>query len=187
MNERKKEYDQKWREANREWQKQYDRNLTPEQKAAHSKAQSARKKAFRKNFIGPPKPRKVPPSGPASPFWKSEEEKRETKNAARRRYYANHKAKARAKDALREAAKAQRTPAWFGEFDRFVFEEAYSLLPVRKAATGIDWHVDHMIPLRAPTVSGLHVGINAAVIPAVLNVRKSDQLILTNTGDWLRL
>ncbi len=178
----KSEYDRKWREANREWQREYDRNLTPEQKIAHREAQKARKRKFRENFIGPRRPHA---SGKPSPFRKTDEERRETKNAARRRYYAKHKAKARAKDAAREAAKAHRTP-WQTEFDRFAFEEAYALLPLRKEATGVEWHVDHMLPLRARTVSGLHVGNNIAVIPASVNVRKSDNLILTETGDWLR-
>lgn len=179
---KKREYDREWRAANKDRIKEYDRNLRPEQKAAHSAAKQARKRKFRVEFVGPSKPRE----GVPSPFRKTEEEKRVTKNAARRRYYERNKAKFRAKDATREAEKAKRTP-WQTEFDQLIIEEAYALLPLRKEATGVEWHVDHMLPLRAKTVSGLHVGNNLAVIPASLNVRKGEKLTLTETGDWLRL
>jgi hypothetical protein len=189
MDKRKAEYDRKWREANRDWQKEYDRRLTPEQKEAHREAKNARKRKFVAEFVGPRRPNTGGKQlrGPENPNWKSEEEKRATKNAARRRQYQKHKAKARAKDAKREADKAQRTPRWFGELDRLACEEAYALLPARKAATGVDWHVDHMLPLRGAEVSGLHVGANLAVIPARLNLLKGDKALLTETGDWLRV
>ena len=103
-----------------------------------------------------------------------------------KKHYRNHRSKSHAQTKERRAAKDNRTPPWFGEFDQLVCEEAYALLPLRKAATGIDWHVDHMLPLRGKTVSGLHVGNNLAVIPAVLNCAKSDQAILTETGAWLK-
>ena len=182
MTSKKKEYDRNWRAANREWQRDYDRNLTPEQKKAHQEAKKARKRKFSAEFVGPKRPHS---SEPLSPFRKSDEEKRQTKNAARRRQYQRDKAKARAKDAKREAEKSQRTP-WHNELDCLAIEEAYNLLTLRKQVTGIDWHVDHMLPLRAETVSGLHVGMNIAVIPAAMNIAKGNQVLYTETGDWLR-
>lgn len=45
---------------------------------------------------------------------------------------------------------------------------------VREHITGLDWHVDHIIPLKGRKVCGLHVWNNFAVIPATLNKRKSN-------------
>jgi hypothetical protein len=182
----KREYDRLWRLANPEKVKAHDRAREvrdKEKRALKKPLFKARRAAYVEahpgEFQGPP--RSLRATAP-----KPEGDKREVKNAARRRYYAKNKHKARAKDAQREASKAQRTPQWFGEFDAFIAAEAYALLPLRKEATGIDWHVDHMLPLRGKTVSGLHVGGNLAVIPATVNVRKAEKMICTETGDWLR-
>jgi hypothetical protein len=103
-----------------------------------------------------------------------------------KRYAANNPHKLRANERRRQAAKMERTPPWFGEFDQFVMESAYSLCKLREAVTGIEWHVDHMIPLRAKTASGLHIGINTQVIPEILNQRKSNKLLYTNPGEWVK-
>ena len=149
--------------------------------------------AFREYFVGPPAPLNPNHWRQVKKFWagfvgpKLPVGTREYQRVHSKKHYRNHKSESHAKAKERKARQRDRIPAWFGEFDRFVFEEAYSLLPVRKAATGIDWHVDHMLPMRSRKVSGLHVGVNAAVIPAELNLKKGNRLILTNTGDWLRL
>lgn len=92
----------------------------------------------------------------------------------------------RLKVASRRAARQQRIPKWFGEFDRFMIEEAADLASRRESATGIKWHVDHMIPMRAKLASGLHCGDNLQVIPESMNVRKHNKLWLTEPGEWLR-
>ncbi|ECO0327491.1 hypothetical protein ZS60_22350 [Salmonella enterica subsp. enterica serovar Enteritidis] len=71
------------------------------------------------------------------------------------------------------------------EFDLLVFEEAQELCQLRAGETGFLWHIDHMLPLRAKTVSGLHVAENIQVIPAVLNLLKGNKLIFTERGSWL--
>lgn len=72
------------------------------------------------------------------------------------------------------------------EFDLLVFEEAQELCQLRAGDTGFLWHIDHMLPLRAKTVSGLHVAENIQVIPAVLNLLKGNKLMFTDRGSWLR-
>jgi len=58
--------------------------------------------------------------------------------------------------------------------DKFVMEEMHDLALRRTAATGVDWVVDHVVPLRADLVSGLHNEHNLQVIPASWNTTKSN-------------
>lgn len=79
--------------------------------------------------------------------------------------------KANASTQRRRARKAGATPAWRNEF---FIREAYHLAKLRTEATGIKWHVDHIVPLRSPVVCGLHVEQNLQIIPAVVNQVKSN-------------
>lgn len=49
--------------------------------------------------------------------------------------------------------------------------------------TGIPHHVDHILPLRGRTVSGLHVQNNLRVIPAIENLTKKNRLFEEFTHD----
>ena len=60
------------------------------------------------------------------------------------------------------------------EFTQLVVEEAHDLRLLRNSLTGIEWHVDHIIPLRGKLVCGLHIWNNFAVIPKVNNLRKGN-------------
>jgi hypothetical protein len=72
----------------------------------------------------------------------------------------------------RKASKIKATPAWA---NRFFIGEAYDLANRRKEMTGIDWHVDHIVPLRSKVVCGLHVETNLRVIPALHNMQKHNK------------
>jgi hypothetical protein len=70
------------------------------------------------------------------------------------------------------ADKLRRTPKWLAEEDFWLMGQAYELAQLRNKVTGIQWHVDHIIPLRGANVSGLHVPLNLQVIPAIENISK---------------
>jgi hypothetical protein len=73
------------------------------------------------------------------------------------------------------AKRLHRRVKWEQELTEFVLEEAFNLTKLRREATGIDWHMDHVIPLCGDKVSGLHVWNNFAVIPAKTNLQKNNK------------
>lgn len=97
---------------------------------------------------------------------KAEKEERAKTAPARR------KAAARVRHANRRAAETRQTPSWADkEAIRAVYLEAVRLTQ----ETGVQHHVDHVIPLRGRLVSGLHVHQNLQVIPWLDNLKKSNR------------
>jgi hypothetical protein len=110
-------------------------------------------------------------------------------NASRqdgRKRYAKNPEPGKVGARRRKINKKSRTPLWHGELDEFVFCEALTLASERGDATGIKWHVDHMIPLLGKKASGLHVAGNLQVIPAAMNMEKHNRMILTECMEWLK-
>ncbi len=64
------------------------------------------------------------------------------------------------------------TPVWSIAF--FV-QEAYDLAQRRTKATGIEWSVDHIVPVRSKIVCGLHAHTNIQVIPKSINQSKNNR------------
>lgn len=73
------------------------------------------------------------------------------------------------------ADKFSRTPDWLTEDEKWMIGQAYELAALRSKITGLDWHVDHVVPLRGKFVSGLHTPYNLQVIPAIVNMRKGNR------------
>jgi len=72
----------------------------------------------------------------------------------------------------RHARKLQAMPKWA---NMFFITEAYELARLRTKLTGIQWHVDHIVPLRSKKVCGLHVENNLRVIPGIINSSKANR------------
>lgn len=106
-----------------------------------------------------------------------------------RNYYKANKTAFVRKTLARKFAYAQATPAWTinCEWHDFVEAELYESAVDRAAATGIAWEVDHMLPLAAETVCGLHCADNLQLLPRALNRSKKNQLRFTERNDWLFL
>lgn len=103
----------------------------------------------------------------------------ETVRRVWREYAARNKANRYAIAAKRRAISRNAYPKWDRDLTKFVSQEANELVRLRHEATGIDWHVDHILPLAGKEVCGLHVWNNLQVIPAVINLRKSNRLEAT--------
>lgn len=114
---------------------------------------------------------------------------RENSKERRGRYYETNKekikeyyklygkinrAKSLARNAKRNADKIKATPRWA---DLKKIEAIYKCRQELSELTGIEYHVDHIIPLRGKLVCGLHVEYNLQVMPAIENRRKSNKLV----------
>lgn len=73
--------------------------------------------------------------------------------------------KMRAATAQRKAAKLRATPVW-ADLDAIA-----SIYKDASSRSG-RWHVDHIVPLQSPLVSGLHCEANLQIIPAADNESK---------------
>jgi hypothetical protein len=80
------------------------------------------------------------------------------------------------------AAKLQAVPAW-ADFDKI--REFYERAAQLTIECGIQYDVDHIVPLRGKNVCGLHVQYNLQVIPHIENIRKKNkhpELTSTSVG-----
>lgn len=77
--------------------------------------------------------------------------------------------------AKRRVVKLQRMPKWLTEEQKKQIKAMYTLATSLNKSTGVQWHVDHIIPLQGKNVSGLHVPENLQVIQGSLNNRKKNK------------
>lgn len=102
-----------------------------------------------------------------------------------RDWFRDNKHIVNARSSRRRAARKDRIPSWYEELDSFVIREAMELASLRSMATRIEWHVDHMIPMKARKASGLHCAYNMQTIPAYMNLSKGNKLVMTEPGEWI--
>lgn len=77
--------------------------------------------------------------------------------------------------ATRRSALSKRTPQWLTHEHYEEMRSFFYVAMLLEHATGFKHHVDHIVPLRGKNVSGLNVPWNLQVLPAVLNLKKSNR------------
>lgn len=107
------------------------------------------------------------------------ERNRARSNAHKQRWNKNNAGVVRALNRKRFAAQIQRTPKWLDAVDHAEMEFTYIWCNALRSC-GLDYHVDHIVPLQGKIVSGLHVPWNLQVIPAIENIRKGNRLEVNN-------
>lgn len=92
-----------------------------------------------------------------------------------RKIYANNFPEKKSyHQALRRSNKLSATPFYA---NLFFIKEAYSLAKLRTKMTGIEWSVDHIVPLKGKLVCGLHVHNNLQVITNIENMKKGNRFV----------
>lgn len=84
----------------------------------------------------------------------------------------NHPEFVRNRTAAHRASKLERMPSWA---DKKKIKEIYKQAKDLSEQTGLEYHVDHEIPLRGENVSGLHVHYNLKILLAEDNLKKSNK------------
>lgn len=87
--------------------------------------------------------------------------------------YHRNQAQLRIRNAEYLSARELATPYWS---DLIAIGVIYQRCQQVSAATGIQYHVDHIIPIRGANVSGLHVPWNLQIIPATENLAKGNRV-----------
>jgi len=80
------------------------------------------------------------------------------------------------REASRRARKLSATPSWLTEEQKSKITDFYWLAQDLEITSGQKYHVDHIVPLQGKQVCGLHVPWNLQVIPADINISKSNKL-----------
>lgn len=148
--------------AARQWQlrnpERY-RELLRNWYARHSVGRKKQRSKAERDALPKPKPR--------PPAMSPEEKRRRQAEGQRRRHEANPHVRAE-KRRRRKAAERGAAPEWT---DREETRRWYHVAQVLSRG-GVQFHVDHIVPLRGGTVCGLHVPANLTVLPWHVNTSK---------------
>jgi hypothetical protein len=71
----------------------------------------------------------------------------------------------------------QASPSWLTRQQKSEMRELYKIAMTMTKTTGEKYVVDHIVPLRAETVCGLHVPWNLRVITQEENLKKSNKIV----------
>lgn len=99
--------------------------------------------------------------------WRSEN--KEAVKKARDKWASNNTHKLREKGMRRYASQTQQTPNWLNKGHMVEIEGFYFFCKIFKG-----YQVDHIVPIRGKTVSGMHVPWNLQVLTAEQNRAKSN-------------
>jgi len=94
-----------------------------------------------------------------------------------KRYRKANLPKVNAADAAKIKKRKRATPKWISWFHLAQIEEFYEIAAAATMQTGVEHHVDHIVPIKGKTVSGLNVPWNLQVLTAQANMRKHASFI----------
>jgi hypothetical protein len=100
--------------------------------------------------------------------------RRAQKNATGSKWRKSHRGEKSAERAAWYADRLQRTPPWA---DMKAIKEIYKESNRIQKETGIEHHVDHIIPMRGKLVSGLHIAENLRVLSGPENLAKGSKFM----------
>lgn len=108
---------------------------------------------------------------------KRTEHTKENRNVYLKKYNKSERGYAikRTADAFRRAQKLKATPSWYTQ-EELQIREMYALCKKITKDSGIQHHVDHIVPLINKYVCGLHCRANLQIITAKDNRTKGNQL-----------
>ena len=72
------------------------------------------------------------------------------------------------------ARKCGAEPKWLSDCQKAHIKRTYKLSKLMSEIVGEQYHVDHIVPLKGENVCGLHVPWNLSVVPAEVNLKKSN-------------
>ena len=159
--EKKKAHDKAYRERNKEKIKAY-REANKEKLKAYNKAwQEVNKEYFKTH----------------NKAWNeaNKEKRKEYMKAYRGVHAKANPGMKTANETKRRASKLNRTPSWLTKEDFAKMKDMYRIAKRRSEVEGIQYHVDHIIPLRGKNVSGLHVPNNLQILRARDNLSKGNR------------
>lgn len=93
--------------------------------------------------------------------------------AAKRKWDQANPAALTAKAAEHRARRRSATPGWA---DRALTKDIYTLARIWSEAVGVDYQVDHIVPLNGNEVCGLHWHANLQILESSMNRAKSNRL-----------
>lgn len=82
--------------------------------------------------------------------------------------------KKNARDAVTRAVRKRATPPWA---DKGAIKAKYAQCRQMTRETGIPYNIDHIVPLRGRTASGLHVVENLRIVTAEVNKLKRNAVV----------
>lgn len=115
--------------------------------------------------------------GPARRRWQSENRHKLAEYG--RRYRQKHPGKSSMYTKIYHMKRRQAMPKWA---NKKRIQDFYDSVAILNKACGCDtpgktaFHVDHIVPLRGENVSGLHVDYNMQILPAAVNIFKSNKV-----------
>jgi predicted amidophosphoribosyltransferase len=112
-------------------------------------------------------------------YLKKEADYRNKNRDQRRSYISSYKKIRRgyynALEKNRRTLKDKAMPSWLSQEQRDQINAIYEHARDCELVTGEPYHVDHVVPLKGEFVCGLHVPWNLQVLPADVNLHKSNK------------